>query len=140
MGQNISRLRKTPSWASDIAADQVQLASALAQSEGLLIDFQIAAATENRTDRYSLDAVTANQIFLYFDTKKVVANLQRWLKPEDVLVIPHFFWLPSRDAIAKASEDLILQRNTNWQGAGYTGLTPPGFPVLGHDMYFSGYL
>ena len=55
-------------------------------------------------------------------------------------MISHFFWLPSTDAIDQASEDLTLQRNTNKQGAGYTGLTRPGYPALGHDMHFSGYL
>lgn len=77
--------------ASDIAADQVQMASALAKSGGLFIDFQIAAAEETRAHRYSLDAVTANQCFLYFNTENVVAHLQRWLKRVDVLVISHFF-------------------------------------------------
>lgn len=125
--------------ASDISADQVQMASALAQSEGLQIDFQIAAAEETRADRFSLDAVTANQCFLYFDTEKVVANLQQWLQPEGVLVISHFSWLPGSDAIAKASEDLILQHNSNWQGAGYTGLTRPSYPGLDNHMHYSGY-
>ena len=99
--------------ASDLAAGQVAMAKALAQNQGLDIDFQTASAEDTQAPNQALDVVTANQCFLYFDIPAVVENLIRWLKPTGSLVISHFSWLPDVDSIAKASEELILQHNPN---------------------------
>ena len=125
--------------ASDIASEQVAMAEALAQNQGLNIEFQTASAENTQAPIQALDVVTANQCFLYFDTPAVVENLIRWLKPTGSLVISHFSWLPDVDSIAKASEELILQHNPNWQGAGYHGATRPSYPGLSPSMHYCGY-
>jgi SAM-dependent methyltransferase len=125
--------------ASDIATGQVEMAKALAKEQGLSIEFQTASAEDTQAPPQSLDAVTANQCFLYFDTQTVVENLIRWLKPAGSLVISHFSWLPDVDPIAKASENLILQHNPNWQGADYHGATQPKYPGLLPSMHYCGY-
>ncbi len=125
--------------ASDISGEQVRMASELAQMQGLSINFQVAPADETQAADSSIDVVTANQCFLYFDTPKVLASLQRWLRPKGVLVISHFSWLPGVDPIAKASEALILQHNPNWQGAHYRGGTGPRYPGVTPAMHYCGY-
>jgi SAM-dependent methyltransferase len=107
--------------------------------QGLSINFQVAPADETQAADSSIDVVTANQCFLYFDTPKVLASLQRWLRPKGVLVISHFSWLPGVDPIAKASKALILQHNPNWQGAHYRGGTGPRYPGVTPAMHYCGY-
>ena len=97
--------------ASDISGEQVRMASELARMQGLKIDFQVASADETQAADSSIDVVTTDQCFLYFDTPRVLASLQRWLKPDGMLVISHFSWPPEVDLVAKASEALILQHN-----------------------------
>ena len=46
----------------------------------------------------------------------VTPNLDR-LAANGVLVVSFFNWLPSRDPIARASEELVLEFNPQWQGA-----------------------
>ena len=112
---------------------------ALAQNQGLNIAFQTASADDTQAPNQALDVVTANKCFLYFDTQSVVENLLRWLKPTGSFVISHFSWLPDVDPIARASEELILQHNPNWQGAGYHGATRPSYPGLSPSMHYCGY-
>ena len=71
--------------ASDISAEQIRLAAALAKSNKVRVDFQVASAEATDAPDHSLDVVTANQCFLYFDPEQLVNNLRRWLKPDDVL-------------------------------------------------------
>ena len=125
--------------ASDISSKQIQIAKALAKSDGVKVDFQIASAEATRAPDHSLDVVTANQCFLYFDAEQMVNNLSRWLKPGGVLVISHFSWLPVAGSVAAASEKLILQHTPGWQGANYTGLTRPRYPGLSPQMHYCGY-
>ena len=125
--------------ASDISAEQIRMAAALAKSDKVRVDFQVASAEATHAPDHSLDVVTANQCCLYFDPEQLVNNLRRWLKPDGVLVISHFSWLPAPGSVAAASEKLILQHNPNWQGANYTGLTRPRYPGLTPEMHYSGY-
>ena len=138
----IARQMAKQGWhvmASDISAEQVHMAAMLAKSDGVHIDFQVASAEATHAPDHSLDVVTANQCFLYFDPERMVKNLSRWLTPDGVLVISHFSWLPVAGSVAAASEQLILQHNPNWQGANYSGLTRPRYPGLSPGMHYCGY-
>ena len=125
--------------ASDISREQVRMASELARMQGLKIDFQVAPADETQAADSSIDVVTAKQCFLYFDTPRVLASLQHWLKPDGMLVISHFSWLPEVVPVAKASEALILVHNPNWQGAHYRGGTGPRYLGVTPAMHYCGY-
>jgi hypothetical protein len=46
------------------------------------------------------------------------------LRPDGVLVTSHLAWLPRQDAIAKASEQLVLQHNPKWSHADWSGDSP----------------
>lgn len=109
---------------TDIAAGQIAAARAEAARDGLDIDFQVAPAERCPHRDASFDVVTASQCWLYFDVARTCAELKRVLKPDGVLVTMHFSWLPRLDAIAKASEDLVLQFNPAWRGADWLGEVP----------------
>ncbi len=85
------------------------------------------------------DVITANQCFLYFDITTITPLIAKWLKPDGVLVISHFSWLPRLDAIAEATEALILQYNPAWSAHGYAGETAPRYPGLEAALHYCGY-
>ncbi len=109
---------------TDIAPGQIDAARELAQAEGLSVDFQVAPAEACPHGDASFDAITASQCWLYFDAPRAIAEVKRVLKPGGVLVTTHFSWLAGVDPIALASEELVLQFNPAWQGAGWAGKIP----------------
>ena len=125
--------------ASDIAEDQVAMASALAKQQGLTIDFSVNPAEHCDYPTDTFDVITANQCFLYLDASTLMPLILKWLKPDGVLVISHFSWLPRIDKIAQASEALILEHNPNWSASDYSGHTAPAYPGLDRWMHYNGY-
>lgn len=109
----------------DVSAEQVDTARRLTAEEGLEIDFSVARAESLPWDRPMFDLATANQCWLYLDPDKTIGELKRVLKPGGMLVTSHFCWLPRRDAIARASEALVLEFNPDWSGADWAGVIPP---------------
>jgi SAM-dependent methyltransferase len=108
----------------DIAEGQIEEARRRCTAAGLTADFLVGQAESTGLLPGSLDAVTASQAWLYFDTVRAIAEVHRLLKPDGVLVTSHFCWLPRRDPIAKASEELVLRYNPKWTGADWAGQVP----------------
>lgn len=109
---------------TDIAAGQINAAREAAAAEALEIDFRVAATEALPFADASFDAVTAMQCWLYFDPERASREVTRVLAPGGVLVTAHFSWLPRRDAIARASEALVLAHNPDWGGADWPGEIP----------------
>jgi SAM-dependent methyltransferase len=110
---------------TDIAPGQIEAARAEARREGLDIDFRVAPAESCPHADASFDVVTASQCWMYFDAERTIAEVRRVLAPGGVLATTHFSWLPARDAVARASEALVLRFNPAWRGAGWSGDVPP---------------
>lgn len=125
--------------ACDIAPDQIAMAAELARQQGLEIDFATHPAEQGDYPTHAFDIVIANQCFLYFDTVTIAPLIVKWLKPNGVLVISHFSWLPRLDAVARATEELILQHNPQWSASGYAGGTAPRYPGLENWLHYCGY-
>jgi len=109
---------------TDIAVGQIDAARAAAAAEALDIDFRLAATEALPFADAGFDAVTAMQCWLYFDPERASREVARVLAPGGCLVTSHFSWLPRRDAIAHASEALVLEHNPDWGGADWPGEIP----------------
>lgn len=109
---------------TDLAPGQIDAARREAQREQLVIDFQTAPAEDCPYPDASFDVVTASQCWMYFDPDRAIAEVKRVLRPGGVLVTTHFSWLQHADAVARASEALVLQFNPAWRGANWSGDVP----------------
>jgi SAM-dependent methyltransferase len=109
---------------TDIAEGQIAAAREEARREGLAVDFQVAPAEACPHPDASFDVVTASQCWMYFDVELTCGELRRVLKPGGRLVTTHFSWLPGADAVARASEELVLRFNPAWLGAHWDGQVP----------------
>jgi SAM-dependent methyltransferase len=105
----------------DIAAGQIAAARDAAAADGVAVDFVVAAAESCPFVAASFDAIVASQCWMYFDVERTLAEVRRLLRPGGALVTTHFSWLPRADAIARASEALVLRANPAWQGADWSG-------------------
>ena len=123
----------------DASAEQIRAAMAAADAEKLDVDFRVGAAEEVDFPVGTFDAVTAGQSWLYFDAKVVVPKVLSFLKREGPLVLTHLLWLPEKDRVARASEELVLKHNPDWRGGGYSGTLPPVFPWAADEFDLQGY-
>ncbi|MEM1294085.1 MAG: class I SAM-dependent methyltransferase [Verrucomicrobiota bacterium] len=111
----------------DKSAEQIATATQLAQQGNLSAKFSVHSAENLPWSDARFDVATANQCWLYFDKEKVIPELKRVLKPDGLLMVSHFSWLPRLDEIARRSEELVLKFNPEWSAADWPGVIPP-FP------------
>ncbi len=124
---------------TDISAEQIEMAKALASKEKLEVEFQVCSSEELDFPENTFDVIIANQCFLYFDVEKVKPVFEKILKPNGVLVLSHFSWMPFLDNVAKASEELILKHNPNWTAHSYKGDIKPKYPQLESHFRYKGF-
>jgi SAM-dependent methyltransferase len=88
------------------------------------VHFRIAGAENTGLDASSFDLVTAGQCWHWFDSGAAMVELQRVLRPGGVLAIAYYSYLAGHAAVARETEDLILEFNPSWTMAGSTGVLP----------------
>lgn len=103
---------------TDISKNQIEQAKFL--SKNMDIDYETISAEKLNFSDHSFDVITACQCFWYFNHSQIMPNLFRMLKPNGSLLVLYMAWLPFEDAIAGASENLVLKYNPKWSGAGET--------------------
>ena len=91
---------------------------------GDTVDFRVATAEDTGLPDGSVDVVTAGQCWHWFDGPAAAAEARRVLVPGGRIAICHFDWIPFPGGVAAATEDLVLQHNPAWKGAGGTGMYP----------------
>jgi SAM-dependent methyltransferase len=109
----------------DVSAEQIAMAQNAARQEVLSIDFRVAVAEDIPYSERSFDVVTANQCWLYFDTTRAIPQVCRVLAPTGRLLVSYFSFMPRLDAVAQASEALVLKYNPDWNGADWDGVIAP---------------
>lgn len=91
---------------------------------GVRISYCLASAEQTGLQDAQFDVVTAGQCWHWFRRDQAAREAWRVLRHGGALVLTHFDWLPLRGNIAEATEQLILQHNPQWQGAGGCGVHP----------------
>ena len=104
--------------ATDISENQIAQARIL--SEGMDIDYHVAATEDIDFPDDFFDVVTACQCFWYFDHETLMPKLWRMLRQGGSILVLYMAWLPFEDKIAGESEKLALKYNPDWSGAGET--------------------
>lgn len=105
---------------TDISGNQIQEARRLSEAAGMDITYSVCATEDIDYPENTFDVITACQCFWYFDHERVAPKLARILKKGGRLLVLYMAWLPLEDAIAGASEALVLKYNPGWSGAGET--------------------
>ena len=105
----------------DIAEAQIVTAEQLATQDHLNIRFATCAAENAEFPPQSFDIISCGQSWLYFDTQRMIPLVKTRLKPGGKLVLTYLSWLPRKDPIAQASEQLILRYNPYWSDADFPG-------------------
>tara|TARA_B100001750_G_scaffold75569_1_gene60104 strand:- start:915 stop:1772 length:858 start_codon:yes stop_codon:yes gene_type:complete len=134
----------------DISANQIAIANNLSLTDELDIDFRVAEAEHLPFEDNSFDCVTSSNSWQYFHPGKTVLETKRVLKPDGLLVISHFSWLPKLSDIAYESENLALQYNPHWSRENWNnsaelddtvkngGVILPTVDRLPHDIILRG--
>jgi len=110
----------------DIAEGQIAAARRVADERGLgdRARFLVAGADRTGENDAAFDLVTAGQCWHWFDGEAVLAEVLRVLRPGGLLAIAYYSYLAERSALARDTEDLVLQFNPTWTMARWTGVFP----------------
>lgn len=108
----------------DTSAGQIATAERVARERNLAerVRFSVAPAESTGLDSNSFDLVTAGQCWHWFDSNRAMAEALRVLRPGGVMVIAYYSYLAGHSAVARDTEDLILEFNPSWDMAGSTGI------------------
>ena len=125
---------------TDISEEQIEQAKIL--SRGMDIDYYAQSTEDINFPRHSFDVITACQCFWYFKHEQIMPRFFDMLKDDGRILVLYMAWLPFEDAIAGASEKLVLKYSPEWSGAGEEihPIAIPGcyrekFEVTYHEEY-----
>jgi 2-polyprenyl-3-methyl-5-hydroxy-6-metoxy-1,4-benzoquinol methylase len=110
---------------TDIAAGQIEMARSLAAQEGLAVEFRVAPGEQSPYPDASFGAITANQVWFYFDVPRTIRDVKRLLGPGGLLAVSYFSALPREDLLVRESERLVLEFNPQWTGKDWNGYVSP---------------
>ena len=102
----------------DLSENQIAEAKKISAAQKKDIQYIVGAAEKIDFPLCCFDVVTACQCFWYFDHKELALKLWQSLKEDGKLLILYMAWLPFKDEIAGASEQLVLEYSPQWTGAG----------------------
>jgi len=113
----------------------LQAARELDAAARISVDYRVARAEETGLADSGFDVVTAGQSWYWFERSLAMAEVARILKPEGILVIAHFDWLPLAGNMVLATEELIERHNPDWKLGGSSGVHPRWLRNLGEAGY-----
>lgn len=71
-----------------------------------------------------VDVVTAGQCWHWFNRDRACSEVRRVITSGGTVVITHFDWIPRNGNVVDETEQLILDWNSDWPGAGGNGFYP----------------
>ncbi|NOY13525.1 MAG: methyltransferase domain-containing protein [Deltaproteobacteria bacterium] len=108
----------------DPAIELLQEAKILAETENCKPTFVEGTAENTAMESDQFDLVIAGQCWHWFDGVGASLESKRVLKPNGLVIIAHFDWLPLSGNVVSATEELIEQFNPKWSMGGGTGIYP----------------
>ena len=110
-------------------------AQAISQQEGVSPDFVQARAERLPFADHSFDVVLAGQCWHWFDGTQAAEAVWRVLKPDGLVLIAHFDWIPLKGNVVAATEQLIRQYNPAWDMHDGYGIYPKWLRHLGEQGF-----
>jgi SAM-dependent methyltransferase len=121
--------------ALDRAEPLLREARRLDAEAGARVAYRVAVAERTALPAAWADIVAAGQCWHWFDRPVAMAEAARTLRPDGVLIIAHFDWLPLKGNVVEATERLIEQHNPAWRMGGGMGMYPRWLRELGECGY-----
>jgi SAM-dependent methyltransferase len=106
----------------DPSAALLAQARELDREDGVQVEYVQGYAENTGLPDGSFDVITAGQCWHWFQRSPAANEAWRLLRPNGVLVIAHFDWLPLPGSVVEATEALILAHNPAWKMAGGCGI------------------
>jgi len=122
----------------DISKGQIEEAKKVAKKRKLDKNclFAVGSCEDTKQESNFFDIVIAAQCWWWFDHNRAMRELQRILKPNGLLIVAAFCYLPRIDSLAKESEQLILKLNPKWTMSDAPGIFPEMIDQLVIDGKF----
>lgn len=105
-------------------------AVALDQAANVTIEYQRGTAEHVPVCDSFADIVSAGQCWHWFDGVAAAREISRILKADGHVIVAHLDWLPFPGNVVEATERLIQQFNSDWDGGGGDGFHPESVPAL----------
>jgi SAM-dependent methyltransferase len=111
--------------AVDPAIALMQQAADIDREAQVKVEYIEARAEDLPFDAASFDLVTAGQCWHWFKRDAAAAEVMRLLRPDGILIIAHFDWIPLPGNVLAATEAMIIEANPAWKPmSGSTGIHP----------------
>src|SRR6266853_451306 len=120
----------------DPSAALLAKARELDREDGVETDYIQACAEDTGLPDASIDVITAGQCWHWFERSLAANEALRLLRPNGVLVIANFDWLPLPGSVVEGTEALIQAHNPAWKWVGGCGIHWRWFA----DLSASGFL
>lgn len=119
----------------DPAVPLLEQARGLDAAAGVRTDYQVGRAEATGLPSAGADVVAAGQCWHWFDRPAAAREAARILRPQGVLLIAHFDWIPLPGNLARVTEELIEAHNPGWKLGGGLGVHPWWLRDLGEAGY-----
>jgi SAM-dependent methyltransferase len=119
----------------DSDEEMLHAARELDASAGVSVEYRVARAEDTGLPDAAFDVVAAGQCWHWFDRLRAAAEAARILRPNGILVIAHFDWIPLTGNMVRATEELIEHHNPDWKLGRGLGIHPLWLRDLGEAGY-----
>lgn len=119
----------------DPSLELLGYAADIAGEDGLDVTWLTGTAEATRLKTESVDVITAGQCWHWFEPEAAIAEVRRILKPDGLLLIAHFDWLPLLGNVVWYTEKLIEEVNSAWDMGDGCGIYPEWFRHMGHGGF-----
>ncbi|MCA1820818.1 MAG: class I SAM-dependent methyltransferase [Pseudonocardia sp.] len=110
----------------DPSPQLLEQAAAIDAGAGVSVTYRVGTAEQTGLPSESVDVVTAGQCWHWFDADAAAVECARVLRPEGLIAIVHFDWIPLPGNVVEATEKLIERRTRSGLWAAGPAFIPVG--------------